>query len=201
MGMPPVQARLNAIEAYYVQLDEQLDAELAKGDKANLHKLHALSSRITACGSRDSIRQDHQHIWDKADRIKNCVEEIMGTYAGGWNIALLAVSAIVSIGGGLCGLSPLTGTRVFSAAVTTTLSAASQPVSQAGTGLSTFGSIFDKINEGQRTGHQHDQSVHRSSSDDRTRASNQTHDLVQRILQQANTALQSEHDAKTKAAA
>lgn len=135
------------------QMEDMLaryEREVSKGGHANHEAMYDMARCVVVYNSHLMVVQDSEHSRKLALKIDAIVIDIRKTYNNKWTITLTAISAIVTVGAGGCGLLPLTGARIFSSTVVDTLAKASVQLSPAGQSIKGFGDLFEQSEQGKR---------------------------------------------------
>lgn len=166
----------NPIDAAYERMNNEMNAELAKGERMNVDSLYSLASRITAYGDRHSVRNDHNHVHDRAVRIKALVERIRDSYNDKTSKALNIVAVIISALAAGAAFAPLGVGHVpgLTDVVGRTLASASQAGMGLSQGFTSLGGFADKQQEGLRKILENEQNTHERSRQNREQASGQS---------------------------
>lgn len=135
------------IEVHYQGISNSIDEELKKTG-INFEKLQELIYKVVMLYMRQAVKVDQEYISEMGIQIKIQAVKIQGTYNTWPGLVITVISAGISMGAGLGGLSPL-----FSFVQPETarvLAGAATPLSTAGTGVGSLGSIFNNKSEGNR---------------------------------------------------
>lgn len=187
----------NPIELEYQRMSAEFKAELEKGERADISKLNSLCRRVQVFEDRNSVRMDHNHVYERAKLIMELVQDIQKTYNNKFGSITGYVAVGVSFAAAAMGLSPLLSE--FPEHLTKVWAASSQAMSGAGNALQTFGQYGDKAKEADRTRLTHAKDVYGQSQQNRNQAMGQTQSKVREVANaeaEANGAL---HRAKSEA--
>lgn len=145
----PVITHKGRLECRREEMSAELDAALRQDEK-DPNKLQSVIYGIIMLMMRLAAKSDQENIYKITLKVKTQAHEIKATYNRWEGVTIAVISAAVSIGGGLAGLSPFVPTSLLSSESSKILFSASQSIGTAGTGLSGIGSIFNNKSEGER---------------------------------------------------
>jgi hypothetical protein len=190
---------LNPVELEYQRMSAEIDAELAKGDRGDISRLNSLCRRIVAFGDRNSVRLDHNHVYDRAKLIMDLVNDIQKTYGNKFGSFIGYSAVAVSFVAAAMGVSPLISE--IPEHISKVGAVASQAMSGFGNALSSFGSFSDKSKEADRTRLSHSKEVYTQSQTNRNQAMGQTQSQAREAINSENQANEALHRANSAATA
>lgn len=195
---PPPPAFKGIVETRLEKMSAEMNAELAKGVK-DFDKLQAMIYKVIMMMMRAAAKSDLEQIHEYSVKIKKQAYEIQATYNTWQGMTITVISAGVSIGGGVAGLSPFI--PGISPQTAQYLVQGSQAIGTAGTGLSSIGSMFDKRSEGNRSVMQTFQRIMQEKEEEgKTRKQAKTQ-LIQSTKAAEEEAARNKHQATSAAAA
>lgn len=143
------------VDTLYDQYSKNFDQGIKSGVNINYDRMHDIIQMMITLYSRaltslfETFRREL-----KVDRL-SLNAKIEDTYNRKGKIICTCLAAIVSFGAAFAGLSPATGTRIFTQPMTDILSKAAQPVSTGAQSFESIGSCLEQAVIGERTGYDH----------------------------------------------
>lgn len=174
-----VENSLQVLTSHVDRLYAQYEAELSKGDAADMDKVTELAMRMFTIWQRLSARHDEDLSLDMTNQLHTHVQRVKDTYNGNiGSIIFTVASSILSVLGGLGqmvggGVQMVGGTRLITVDKAKNIMKLAQGASGIGSGVGMPGKLFDESSAGQRTVLQHRQTEHQRKRDDKTQKAQQ----------------------------
>lgn len=153
---------------------DELDTLFAAKREVNFERMLNLALKVIAVQMRLSGRFDHQQILDHCSHTKEHVMNVKRTYNNTWGLCFTLISATLSIGGGLMGFAPLTGTSLFTSETAKSIAKLSSSVGSVGTGFHHVSGVFESKAGGERYAAQHYHEEHKKKIEELNQSRNQT---------------------------
>lgn len=173
--------RINIIEKEYLILSTEADVEL-KRDQIQFDKMMKLIYKVVALANRKAVQSDQEYISEMNIKLQAQSFRIRDTYNTWTHVTITVVSTVVSVGGAVCGLSPLFP-KLVAPGIAAELAKQSQAIGTAGQGLQALGSLASNRTEGTRTVLQYTLKTDESKLDDRKGAKQKHNDLIRRAAE------------------
>lgn len=166
----------NHIENHFDAISQSIDDELLKHN-IDFEKLQAMIFKIVMLHMRKAAKVDQEYISELNVQIKAQSLKVQETYNTWMHVGITVISATVSIGAGVCGLSPFAPASFINADTARNLAANAVNIGTAGTGINYLGGIANSRSEGKRGYYQLDLQRAQGKEEDRKGARHNHNDI------------------------
>lgn len=169
---------LQVLTSHIDRLYAQYEAELSKGDAADMDKLSELAMRMFTIWDRMSARHDEDLSLEMTHQLHGYVQKVKDTYNHIGSLIFTIASSILSVLGGLGqmvggGVQMAGGTRLITLEKAKSIVKLGGAGTAIGSGVGMPAKLFDESAAGDRTKKQHQQTEHQRRRDEKTQKANQ----------------------------
>lgn len=176
--------------------------EHSRGSAASHEKMFETALKLIALMMRQSNRLDHDHVSKMAEDIRVQVKKVQDTHNTYGSLAVTTLAATISIVSGLVGIAaPIAASGLLSTSLSigketlTQCSAASTAGGAIGSGVGSFGKIFDEKASATRTGESHRMEEHKRNQGDLDNAIRQNEARLKEAIRESKETANAHHQA------